>query len=137
MKMIKNNQEEFIKKCCDYADGFGVFIFPYCTQIQVPFGRDHCVDLDSMACLLSIDSHLYGYLLHRAIEGVNKKFFVNGAKVFPWSILNTSHGYRVYNGPVATPCFSADYEAPCDLRSVDQAKEKVLRYVFEQEKNNE
>lgn len=115
---------DFIKKCCEYADGFEVLNYPKCTHIRVPFEREHTIDIKNAPHLFKNNKHLDGYLLQRAIEGVNKydNFDIeqNRSNI---AVVNLKSGW--ISG------WELDPDDP------ETAKRSALEYIFEQEKKNE
>lgn len=74
------------------------------------------------------NSIYYPLLLQRAIEGINKKYFREGSKIYPWCILTATTFYTVSNlRDKITETIDMDYD------SIDQAKKEALKYIYEKE----
>ena len=115
------NDLDFVKKCCEYADGFEHFVgidHGYETDnISDPHDREHEVEEFD----LKHNQVEYPLLLQRAIEGVNM-------------------GNRFEISMFKDRLFVTDYEKVCGdpffyrkFTSVNTAKRSALEYVFEQE----
>lgn len=106
------NDIDFIKKCCEYADGFD-----YDDDCFISY-RNEWYTLKSIG---------YEMLLQRAIEGVNRKI--------KFQIYQHKNSYEIsvntYWQIINTVYFNNE------IGSIDRAKRKALEYVFKQEENSD
>ena len=119
------NDIDFIKKCCEYADGFAFYkgnVTENRPEIHFYCGYKDWIQKHGMIGLE--DSLHYPLLLQRAIEGVNRG---DGYLIFQsFSEIriehNENHSFE-------------EYYLFENYSSVDQAKRKALECVFEQERD--
>ena len=112
------NDKDFIKKCCEFADGFE-WLKP--DQLGMPHGtwtvNSSCKDNPSWNFLI------YPLLLQRAIETIEDTepikftFMENGAKTFRFIVEFQFTGKQKISGWI--------------YPSIDSAKITALKYVFE------
>lgn len=123
---------DFIKWMCEKAEGFTVLNQEHDERIQLP-SRDQ-LEFEELSDGSFYEVHIYPLLLQRAIEGVNRKYYNEGSKIYPWLILNSSHAIKVYFQIESGPSLESSFDWPCKTEDIDQAKESALKYIYAQEK---
>ena len=107
------NDIDFIKKCCEYADGFRIIG----GDIVIPSG-DYITNTEKHYQWPNL---IYPLLLQRAIEGVNNGCVAQIIQADEEIESLTTKGFR----------FKTFRHA--EHKSIDATKRAVLEYVFEQE----
>ena len=113
------NNIDFIKKCCEFADGFTYGFNEYTEKAYVKYFQHRSSEKKSIN-----QWAVYPLLLQRAIEGINNDIenslyaiFLNAAFVNVILKGKTVKTYPIYIHQ--------------DEHNPDQAKTKALEYVFE------
>ena len=105
------NNIDFIKKCCEFADGFTYGFNEYTEKAYVKYFQHRSSEKKSIN-----QWALYPLLLQRAIEGVNR---------------DMSSRYIINSKGNDIEVVSHKLEAGWIFKNIDEAKRKALEYVFE------
>ena len=103
---------EFIKKLCEFAEGFG----------YIDYVLSQSSDLEQAR----FNNIIFPLLIHRAVEGWNKKYLDKNQIILYGNILSFSEGILTYNG----------YQ-PESLTQSECAMLHCLLDVFKQEERDE
>ena len=129
---MKMNDVDFIKRCCEYADGFEL------SQIKYDYGTDNTFcgfdDFRWNIIMEPFTNIMYPLLLQRAIEGVNLEHFNKGSYTYPYEIKQMIDGYMVKtHDRIYEECDKYDSFNFSERMDHDQAKRSALEYIFTQD----
>lgn len=111
---------EEIKWMCEYAEEYELIRYPFgYSHIKSPF-REHSMAPQNAVCYFSSNKDDLGYLLQRAIEGVNSS--------------HNGEYYIVQELEFIVVFHHSKEDSRHEAYIIDKAKLSALRYIMEQEK---